>query len=82
MLQKQVAERAGSLRTQEGTIRMELHNVDGRLAGERVLTTSRQRLAELGRQKQEAAIEIGRIDDLLSLCEDFARYKAGKIEET
>ena len=82
MLQKQVAEHAGSLRTQEGTIRMELHNVDGRLAGEQVLTTSRQRLAELGRQKQEAAIEIGRIDDLLTLCEDFARYKAGKIEET
>lgn len=81
-LQKQTAEYSGTLRTQEGALRMELHNVDGRLAGERVLTTARQRLAELTRQKQDAAVEIGRIDDLLALCEEFARYKAGKIEET
>lgn len=69
------------LQRQACSVRTELKKVDAQLAGESVLLTARQRLAELTGQKQAAAVEIGKIDSLLLLWEEFSRYKAGCIED-
>jgi DNA repair exonuclease SbcCD ATPase subunit len=59
----------------------EIKAVDGQLAGESLLVTARQRLAQLMSQKQSTASEIGRVDDLLGLCDEFARFKVSSIED-
>lgn len=55
---------------------------DAVLAKELTLTDTRRRIAELQAEQRTAAAEVEQLDRMISLCEDFARYRVQAITES
>ena len=79
-LEAQSAEQRAALNADLARLRWEKSQLDGQIAGEKVLQDCRTREEELLEAMSNAAEELSALDKWRDMCEAFTRFKAGYIE--
>ena len=64
-----------------GTLQAEVKALNGELAKEAMLTFARRRSDELREEARKAAAALDEVDQMLFLCEEFARHKVRYVED-